>query len=79
MYFGFTHCPDVCPDELDKIARAVDLVEAAAGAGAVTPVFVSVDPERDSVKQVGVFLLGTVLRCSRGVTGPWAEPSPLAL
>lgn len=47
-FFGFTHCPDICPDTL---ARMQDVRErlAARGAGdAVSMLFVSVDPERDS-------------------------------
>ena len=47
VYFGFTHCPDICPEELDKMARMFDLVEAERP-GAVAPVFVTCDPARDT-------------------------------
>ncbi|KAL7621434.1 Cu-binding protein [Parahypoxylon ruwenzoriense] len=46
IYFGFTHCPDICPDELDKMARMFDLVEEQRP-GSITPVFITCDPERD--------------------------------
>ncbi|PSC72247.1 SCO1-like protein mitochondrial [Micractinium conductrix] len=51
MYFGFTWCPDVCPEELEKIAAATDKTEKATGVQ-VVPVFLSVDPQRDGVEQV---------------------------
>eukprot|EP00249_Psilotum_nudum_P013547 c24390_g2_i2 orf=163-1224(+) len=51
IYFGFTHCPDICPEELQKIVQAVDLIEKDSGIK-ITPVFISVDPERDNVEQI---------------------------
>ncbi|KAM9245644.1 protein SCO2 homolog, mitochondrial [Leptosomus discolor] len=47
LYFGFTHCPDVCPDELEKLSRAVALLEREPGLPPVQPLFVTLDPERD--------------------------------
>lgn len=49
-YFGFTHCPDVCPTDLAVIGQALRRFEKSAPArGArVTPIFVTVDPERDT-------------------------------
>jgi protein SCO1/2 len=50
MYFGFTHCPDICPTDLAVIGQALRRFEKSdpARAARVIPIFVSVDPERDS-------------------------------
>ncbi len=57
LYFGFTHCPDICPDELEKIAAAVDIVEKESkGEILLTPVFITLDPERDGVKEVAPYV-----------------------
>ena len=49
IYFGFTFCPDICPAELSKVATALDQLPAGSN---VTPVFITIDPERDGVEEV---------------------------
>jgi protein SCO1/2 len=46
LYFGYTHCPDVCPTELQALSLALDMLGPAGEA--VQPLFISVDPERDT-------------------------------
>jgi protein SCO1 len=46
IYFGYTFCPDVCPFDAARNADAVDLL--AERGFAVKPVFITVDPERDT-------------------------------
>jgi protein SCO1/2 len=47
VYFGYTSCPDICPTTLATLSRTLDLL-GAQGRG-ILPLFVTVDPERDSV------------------------------
>ncbi|WP_187428495.1 hypothetical protein ROLI_044140 [Roseobacter fucihabitans] len=53
VYFGYTFCPDVCPIDAARNAVAVDVL--AENNISVTPVFISVDPKRDTPEVVGDF------------------------
>lgn len=46
VFFGFTHCPDICPAELQVMAASLD--ELGAKADEVVPIFITLDPERDT-------------------------------
>jgi len=46
VYFGYTHCPDACPTALNNIALA--LADLGAKREEVRPVFITVDPQRDT-------------------------------
>jgi len=50
VYFGFTYCPDICPTDLQQMALAVDQLGPAGGT--VQPVFITVDPARDTVEHL---------------------------
>lgn len=45
--FGYTYCPDICPGELQVISNTLDQLGTAADK--IVPVFISVDPQRDTV------------------------------
>jgi len=51
IYFGFTHCPDVCPTTMYTLAEAL----ALEGAYDVQPVLVTVDPARDTPEVMGAY------------------------
>ncbi len=46
VYFGYTFCPDVCPLDVTRNADAVDVL--AERGQSVTPVFITIDPDRDT-------------------------------
>lgn len=51
VYFGFTYCPDICPTELLSIADAIDMLPEDT-AKQFQPVFITIDPERDTTALV---------------------------
>lgn len=46
VYFGFTYCPAICPTELAKMSSA--LAQMGTAARAIQPIFITIDPERDT-------------------------------
>ncbi|KAJ3134702.1 Cu-binding protein, partial [Irineochytrium annulatum] len=56
IYFGYTFCPDVCPEELEKMAKVLDRLKAKYGESPVVPIFISCDPKRDSLQSIREYL-----------------------
>ncbi|KGG50166.1 hypothetical protein DI09_84p50 [Mitosporidium daphniae] len=57
LYFGFTHCPDICPEELDKLTAIVNEMDKHPSTrDLINPVFVSVDPKRDTPEAISEYL-----------------------
>jgi len=54
VYFGYTFCPDVCPADLMAITRALDQLGPAARG--IQPVFITIDPARDTTKVLGDYV-----------------------
>ena len=54
IFFGFTHCPDICPAELQVIAQALE--QLGDKAKNVVPIFITLDPERDTPKAMGNYV-----------------------
>ncbi len=75
MFFGFTHCPDICPITLQTLAN-VDAELRARGIEPPRVVFVSVDPERDTPAQIERYL-GNFHSSFVGLTGSQHALQPL--
>lgn len=57
LYFGFTFCPDICPNELKKITVVVDALDNSWFAGPIVrPVLITVDPRRDSAPKMKEYI-----------------------
>ena len=73
VYFGYTFCPDVCPTELQAMTVALnDMGEKADG---ITPVFVTIDPERDDVAAIRTYVSSPLLPLSSLSLYPIAQDS----
>lgn len=75
MFFGFTNCPDVCPNTLGRLAKLRK--QLGQGDDSFAIVFVSVDPQRDTPEAVGRYteLFGTPIV---GLTGSEAQVAQVA-
>jgi protein SCO1/2 len=75
VFFGFTHCPSVCPTTLQDMSVA--LGELGRAAEDLKILFVSVDPERDTVDQLGKYMGSFDARIT-GLTGDTVEVAALS-
>ena len=55
LFFGYTHCPDICPVTLQVMGQTLKILEKTGVADKVQAVFVSVDPERDTIPHLKTY------------------------
>ncbi len=57
VYFGYAFCPDICPTDMQRVAQGLKVLKAkdADKAAKITPIFITIDPERDTRQVVGEF------------------------
>ena len=76
VYFGYTHCPDVCPTRLAAISDTLERL-GRRSAAAVQPLFITLDPRRDDEPELADYLQHFDSRIV-GLTGPQAEIDKVA-
>ncbi len=54
VFFGFTHCPDICPTKLNNVSVALDRLGPLAEE--ITPIFITVDPKRDTPERMAQYV-----------------------
>ncbi|CAG8981681.1 hypothetical protein HYALB_00006553 [Hymenoscyphus albidus] len=77
VYFGFSHCPDICPEELDKMSQMIDLVTSSPRSQKNTlppllPIFITCDPARDTPAVLDAYL-SEFHPSLVGLTGTWEQ------
>lgn len=78
IYFGYTFCPDICPTDLQHIAQGLRIIEASHPglAAKVVPIFITLDPERDTPIVVKTFAAAFHPRLI-GLSGTRAQIDPV--
>ncbi len=66
VFFGYSHCPDVCPTELQTMSEV--MTKLGPEAGKVAPIFISVDPKRDTPDVLAAYMKNFDARIT-GLTG----------
>lgn len=56
VIFGFSNCPDICTPQLQKLTRIMEKLEGTGKERLIKPVFITVDPERDTPEQLDSYL-----------------------
>lgn len=75
IFFGYTYCPDVCPSELQVMSAALD--QLGSEADKIQPIFVTIDPARDTPETLKVYVSNFHPRLI-GLTGSEAEIAAVA-
>ena len=77
VYFGYTHCPDVCPETMARLMQVLEKLPAS-DAKDVRILFISVDPARDTPQALHAYVTAFDAQHIRGLTGTDAQVESLA-
>jgi protein SCO1/2 len=76
VYFGYTHCPDVCPETMARLMQVI--AKLGPDARNVRILFISVDPARDTPQALHAYVDAFDAQHARGLTGTDAQIESLA-